>query len=134
MRVAFTSSDGANVDLHFGQTSRFHVWEVGPEEARFLETITALTTGDEEDHTSARASAVAGCAIACTVQIGGPAAAKLVARKVHPMKTGGLAPIAEVVDRLQQVLGGTPPPWLRKALGNTDRPAWAEPTAGEEKP
>ncbi len=134
MRVAFTSSDGANVDLHFGQTSRFHVWEVGPEEARFVETVTALTTGDEEDRTSARASALAGCAIACTVQIGGPAAAKLVARRIHPMKTGDHASIAEVVQRLQQVLRGAPPPWLLKALDRTDRPAEAEPTPGEEKP
>ena len=118
MRVAFTSSDGATVDLHFGQTSRFHVWEIGPEEAHFVETVSAVTKGDEEDRTAARASAVAGCAIACTAQIGGPAAAKLVALRVHPMKTGGIVPIAEVAARLQTVLRGTPPPWLRKAMGH----------------
>jgi nitrogen fixation protein NifX len=119
MKVAFTTSDGATIDLHFGQTSRFHVWEVGPEEARFVETASAVTTGDEEDRTSARAGAVAGCAIVCTVQIGGPAAAKLAAARVHPMKTGQ-APIAEVVAKLQTVLRGTPPPWLRKAMARTD--------------
>ncbi len=120
MRVAFTSSDGAKIDLHFGQTSRFHVWEIGPAEARFVETVSAVTTGDEEDRTSARASAVAGCAIVCTVQIGGPAAAKLAAVRVHPMKTGGESPIAEMVEKLQAVLRGSPPPWLRKAMARTD--------------
>jgi nitrogen fixation protein NifX len=130
MRVAFTSSDGETVDLHFGQTSRFQVWEVGPDEARFLETVTALTTGDEEDRTRARASAVAGCAIACTVQIGGPAAAKLVAERVHPMKTVGPTPIAAIVARLQGVLRGVPPPWLRKAMARDAAPTTHHP--GEE--
>ncbi|HEX7598132.1 MAG TPA: hypothetical protein VF518_07945, partial [Polyangia bacterium] len=50
-------------------------------------------------------------------QIGGPAAAKLVARQIHPLKTAEDSPIASVVERLQGVLRGAPPPWLRKAMG-----------------
>lgn len=118
MKVAFTSSDGRIVDQHFGMTRDFHVWEVGPEAAAFVATVSALATSDdEEDCIAARAAAIAGCAIVYTVQIGGPAAAKLVARRVHPMKTGTEIPIAELVAKLQQVLRGTPPPWLRKAMG-----------------
>jgi nitrogen fixation protein NifX len=118
MKVAFTSADGLNVDLHFGQTSVFHVWEVGPREARFLEHVRAIVAADdEEDRTTARASAVAGCAIVYTLQIGGPAAAKLVARRIHPMKTGAETPIAALVSKLQEVMRGSPPPWLRKAMG-----------------
>jgi len=118
MRVAFTSSDGKTVDRHFGQVSSFEVWEVGPAQAGFVGSVSAVTTGeDEEDRTSARAAAVAGCAIVYTVQIGGPAAAKLVARRIHPMKTQGDVPIAELVSKLQEVMRGKPPPWLRKAMG-----------------
>jgi nitrogen fixation protein NifX len=98
--------------------SKFDVWEVGPAQAGFVGQVTAATSGeDEEDRTEARAAAVAGCTIVYTVQIGGPAAAKLVARRIHPMKTGTETPIAEVVGKLQEVLRGTPPPWLRKAMG-----------------
>jgi nitrogen fixation protein NifX len=118
MRVAFTSSDGRTIDRHFGQVSKFDVWEVGPAQAGFVGQVSAITTGeDEEDRTEARAAAVAGCTIVYTVQIGGPAAAKLVARRIHPMKTGAEIPIADVVGKLQEVLRGTPPPWLRKAMG-----------------
>ena len=118
MRVAFSSTDGRNIDLHFGQAAHFYVWEVGPASAEFVERVSAITTtGDEEDRITARATAIAGCAIVYTVQIGGPAAAKLVARRIHPMKTGGELPVAEAVGKLQQVLRGRPPPWLRKALG-----------------
>ena len=118
MRIAFTSSDGIKVDQHFGQTRDFRIWEVGVDSAVEIEVITALPVSeDEEDRIAARASAVAGCAIVYTVAIGGPAAAKLVARKIHPLKTGTEVPIAEVISKLQEVLRGTPPPWLRKAMG-----------------
>lgn len=118
MKVAFTSTDGRTVDQHFGMARDFWVWEVGPERAGLVGKVSALATSeDEEDRIAARASAIAGCAIVYTVQVGGPAAAKLVARKIHPMKTATEVPIAEVVAKLQEVLRGRPPPWLRKALG-----------------
>ena len=127
MKVAFTSSDGRIIDQHFGMTSQFRVWEVGPEAAGYLGTVAALTSGcDEEDKTVARASAIADCAIVYTMQIGGPAAAKLVARKIHPMKTGAEVPVAEIVGRLQEVLRGNPPPWLRKAMNKENESSFLD--------
>lgn len=117
MKIAFTSSTGEMIDLHFGQTDLFHVWEVGPDRAGFLETVAVGAHGsDEEDRITARAKCLADCAIVYTMQIGGPAAAKLVALKIHPMKTGKEVGLKETVERLQEVLRGTPPPWLRKAM------------------
>ena len=112
MRVAFTSSDGKRVDEHFGQATHFHVWEVGPHSADFVEMVGAFggagrthghpvdhvvglgaaASTDEEDRIRARADAVEGCTLVYTEAIGGPAAAKLVARRIHPLKTGGEAP------------------------------------------
>ena len=117
MKVAFTSSSGEVIDQHFGQCQSFHIWEIGPDEAAPVAVVSGITTdGDEEDRISARANAIGGCAIVYTMQIGGPAAAKLVARKIHPMKTNTEIPVADIVARLQEVLRGTPPPWLRKAM------------------
>lgn len=117
MKVAFTSSTGEIIDQHFGQCQNFYLWEIGPDEAQLLTTISGISTdGDEEDRITARGNALADCAIVYTMQIGGPAAAKLVARKIHPMKTNSEVPVAEVVGRLQEVLRGNPPPWLRKAM------------------
>ncbi len=117
MKVAFTSSTGERIDQHFGQCQSFHVWEIGPEAALPLTTVSAVTTADdEEDRISARADALSGCAIVYTMQIGGPAAAKLVARKIHSMKTTTETPVIEVIGKLQEVLRGNPPPWLKKAM------------------
>lgn len=123
MKVAFTSTTGEKIDEHFGTARTFYIWDVSPEEAKFLTETAAPTGGDEEDRISARADVIADCAIVCTMQIGGPAAAKLVARKIHPMKTAPEASVAEVLGKLQEVLSGTPPPWLRKAMNRGNAPS-----------
>ena len=117
MKVAFTSTTGQMIDQHFGQCQTFQIWEIGPDAAGPLTTVSAITSAeDEEDRIAARANALADCAIVYTMQIGGPAAAKLVAKKIHPMKTNTEVPVAEIVEKLQEVLKGNPPPWLRKAM------------------
>lgn len=123
MKVAFTSTDGETIDRHFGMTRTFHVWDVGPEEAKFVAQVPApVDVEDEEDRIAALAGAIADCAIVFTLQIGGPAAARLIARRIHPMKTGNEVPVSEAVARLQEILKGNPPPWLRKAM-NRGNPA-----------
>ncbi len=117
MKIAFTSSTGELIDQHFGQTESFLIWEVGPDEAHYLETLkVGAHVSDEEDRIAARAKLLSDCAIVYTMQIGGPAAAKLVAQKIHPMKTNAVVNLLETVERIQEVLRGNPPPWLRKAM------------------
>jgi len=117
MKVAFTTSDGSMIDLHFGQCERFQIWEIGPDQAEFVESVSTEAHGDdEEDRIAARARLLADCAIVYTMQIGGPAAAKLVAQKIHPMKTNTAVSLPDTVARLQEVLRNNPPPWLRKAI------------------
>src|SRR6266702_1881656 len=108
---------GEIIDQHFGQCQNFHIWEVGPNEAAFLEAVTVGEHGgDEEDRIAARAQLLSECSIVYTMQIGGPAAAKLIAQKIHPMKTNGEVSLKETVERFQEVLRGNPPPLLRKAM------------------
>ena len=127
MKVAFTSSTGEMIDQHFGMSDSFSVWDIGPEDARFVETVQVGTSGDdEEDRIASRVAVLTDCAIVYTMQIGGPAAAKVVANKIHPMKTGKETRIAEIVEKLQEVLRGNPPPWLRKAMNKDSRQSFLD--------
>ena len=127
MKIAFTTTTGETIDQHFGQCHSFHIWEVGPEQAAFLETVSVGEHGgDEEDRIAARAKVLTDCAIVYTMQIGGPAAAKLVAQKIHPMKTGSEVSLKETVERFQEVLRGNPPPWLRKAMNKGQASSFTE--------
>lgn len=127
MKVAFTSTTGEMIDQHFGMSESIFVWEVGPEEARYLETVSVgKPDDDEEDKIAARVAALGGCSIVYTMQIGGPAAAKVVASKIHPMKTGKETSISEIVEKLQEVLRRNPPPWLRKAMNKGNASSFLE--------
>jgi len=117
MKVAFASTDKVHINEHFGKAKEFYLWEIGPDAAEFT-GILQVDEGDgnADDRIEARSATLADCALVYVGQIGGPAAARLVAKKIHPLKSKTAEPITEVVTRLQEVLRGSPPPWLRKAM------------------
>jgi nitrogen fixation protein NifX len=124
MKVAFASSDNHHIDQHFGWADKFAIWEVQMDQARFSGMVQVEAAGDGvEDKIQTRVDALMDCSIVYVNQIGGPAAAKLVAQKIHPLKSKGEETISQVVEKLQQVLQGNPPPWLRKAMLKDERPA-----------
>lgn len=118
MKVAFATQDLAHVDAHFGWARNLVVYDVTPQgstpvaQHRFAE---AAEDGNE-DKLGPRIDAIADCAILYVAAIGGSGAARAVARGIHPVKARGPEAIAEVLEKLREVLAGTPPPWLRKAM------------------
>ncbi len=127
MKVAFASTDKININQHFGRAEEFYIWEIGPEDAEFSGIIQVKTEGaDEGERIEARCSSLADCALVYVAEIGGPAAARLVAKKIHPLKSKERAPIKDTIEQLQEVLRQSPPPWLRKAMmknASADQPA-----------
>jgi len=128
MKVAFASTDKIHIDEHFGRAEKFLIWEIGPESADFSGVVQVQSdgAGDEEDRIEARGAALADCALVYVAQIGGPAAARLVAKKIHPVKSKDNEAISAAVEKLQEVLRDNPPPWLRKAMLKSERPGFVE--------
>jgi len=123
MKVAFASTDRVHINEHFGRAERFLIWDVGPETAAFSGMVDVKSEGgDEEDRIEARTGVLADCALVYVLQIGGPAAARLVAKKIHPIKSKEQQTITAVIEQLQDVLKNNPPPWLKKALLKGERP------------
>ena len=116
LTAAFATADGVHVDAHFGRCARFDIYDITAEGTQLRETRSIATgEADNEDHrVRERLDALAGCALLCVASIGPAAAARVVNARVHPLKTAPSTTIASVLDRLQVVLQGTPPPWLRK--------------------
>jgi nitrogen fixation protein NifX len=129
MKVAFATQDLHTLDAHFGGTRNLAIYDVTPEGYRFLEAVRfqeasnqdGVHAEDGHDRLSARVDALEGCALLFVLAIGGPAAAKVVSRRVHPVKLGRPEPIFDILERLRTMLNGTPPPWLRKAMRSTAR-------------
>jgi nitrogen fixation protein NifX len=125
MKVAFATQDLKRVDAHFGWAKNIAIYDVGPDGHRFLESVQFdgdLKEDGNEDKLSPKIDAIKDCAILYVAAIGGSGAARVVANNIHPMKVNQPEAISDLLGKLEVVLKGTPPPWLRKALAK-DREA-----------
>ncbi|TAK76804.1 MAG: nitrogen fixation protein NifX [Aquabacterium sp.] len=119
MKIAFATQDKQRVDAHFGWAKSIVTYDVKPDGYRFVEAFEfggKLEEDGDEDKLQPKLDAIADCAILYVAAIGGSGAARVVALKIHPIKVPQPEPILDILDKLQDVLKGTPPPWLRKAL------------------
>ena len=124
MKVAFTTNDLKAVNAHFAGAKMLAIYDVGEDEAVFVEAVQFDAASDQggkhgdegEERIKARVRALEGCALLFVKAIGGPAAAKVVRADLHPIKLPQEEPIAEVIARVQGMMKGSPPPWLRKIM------------------
>src|SRR6266496_4654785 len=119
MKIAFATQDLQRVDAHFGWAKNIAVYDVTPERYDFVETFTFagdLQEDGNEDKLAPKIDAIKDCAILYVAAIGGSGAARVVANNIHPMKVNQPEEITDLLAKLEDVLKGTPPPWLRKAL------------------
>lgn len=119
VRIACASNDGVNIDGHFGSCSQFMVYQVSADEARLIDIRNPdIPEGLEVDDKNVfRAELIRDCQVLYIASVGGPAAAKIVKLGIHPIKLSAIDPIAVVLEQLQNVIAGTPPPWLAKVMG-----------------
>jgi nitrogen fixation protein NifX len=128
MKIAFATQDKEHVDAHFGWAKCIVVHEVTPDGHH---PVGSFDFGDElqedgdEDKLAPKLEAIKDCAIVYVAAIGGSGAARVVAMKIHPIKVPQPEPIAALLDKLQGVLQGTPPPWLRKAMNKDSERTFA---------
>jgi len=119
MKVAFSTQDFESVNAHFGWAKHLAVYDVTAEGSTHVENFDftgELNEDGNEDKLAPKLEAIGDCAIMYCAAIGGSAAARVVALKIHPIKVPQPEAIADILVKLQDVLKGTPPPWLRKAL------------------
>ncbi len=119
MKIAFATQDMKRVDAHFGWAKNIAIYEIGPEGHEFVEAIEFdgdLREDGNEDKLAPKIDAIRDCAILYVAAIGGSGAARVVAANIHPMKVSQPEAIDDLLLKLEEVLKGSPPPWLRKAL------------------
>lgn len=117
VRVALASDSGMALNGHFGSCLRYLVYQVSPEEIRLVGIRDALEADFAPDKNGFRVQLIADCHVLYVVSIGGPAAAKVIKGNIYPMKRLQGGPAAEVMVEFQQMMAGSPPPWLAKILG-----------------
>ena len=119
MQVAFATEDLTRVDAHFGSAKNIAIYDLTPNDWSLSEVVPFqgdLSEDGNEDKLTPKIDAIQDCTLLYVAAIGGSAAARVVAKKIHPIKVVEPEEIEAVLGKLKAVLNGTPPPWLRKAL------------------
>jgi len=124
LRVALATQDVKSVNAHFGSAKKVAVYEVTPSTNRLVEVIDfESTTGESGEHTSSsgdtlqsKVAAIAGSNLLFCLAIGASAAQKVVSARIHPVKLSAAEPIEQVISKVQTMMTGDAPPWLRKVL------------------
>jgi nitrogen fixation protein NifX len=128
MKIAFATTDGINVDEHFGRAGAFAVYELTEDGFVFSETRRFAKGRDRaveeskgmgqthDDLVEKKVSRLADCKIVYLTEIGGPSASRLIRRGVMPVKVKETVSIEESLKKLLATVRKSPPPWLRKAL------------------
>ncbi|MFD2175228.1 MULTISPECIES: nitrogen fixation protein NifX [Rhodobacter] len=132
LRVAIASNDLETLDAHFGSASKIVVFDIWRTGARFVEvhefsnaTEQSGKHDDIDDRIAPKVEALTGCALVFALAIGGPSAARVVKIGCHPIKRKEPEPITAVIAQVQEMLSGSPPPFLRKILGTYHKPDFA---------
>ncbi|MBI5742184.1 MAG: nitrogen fixation protein NifX [Nitrospirae bacterium] len=130
MKVAFATTDGINVNEHFGRAGMFVIYELMKDGYKFLETRQFADGRDTEieetkgmgqvhdERVQAKVDKLEDCRIIYLTEIGGPSAARLVKKGIMPIKIKETTSIEESMHKLFETVKGSPPPWLRKAINN----------------
>lgn len=125
LRIAVATQDMESMNAHFGSARKFAIYDVTATTSKFVEAVGFDDVSNEsgshktegDDRIAPKVEALQGCTLLFVLAIGGAAAAKVVSAKIHPIKLPQAQPISEVIERVQGMLKGSPPPWLKKILG-----------------
>lgn len=134
IRVGIATRSMAALDAHFGSARKFAVYDVSTAGWSFVEAVAfddfsneeGLHKTDGDDKIGPKVKALEGCQLLFVRAIGGPAAAKVVAARIHPVKMPADMSFDDVLARVRDMLAGSPPPWLRKIIGGPAKPAFDE--------
>jgi nitrogen fixation protein NifX len=116
IRVACASNSGDLLNGHFGSCERFLVYQVSQTEYRLIDVRDVGDDEAEEDKNAYRASLILDCQVLFIASVGGPAAAKIIKKGIHPIKQVTVVPTSELLEKLQLALAN-PSPWLGKVMG-----------------
>jgi nitrogen fixation protein NifX len=128
MKVAFATTDGKQVDEHFGRAGMFAIYEITETGHRFVEMrkfaegmdMAVVDTKDRgalhDDAVQDKVDRLADCKLIYLTEIGGPSAARLVKKGIMPMKVKEVISIESALSQLAATVRQSPPPWLRKAM------------------
>jgi nitrogen fixation protein NifX len=116
VRAAFATDDKETVNAEFMKARHFMIFDVMPDSS-VLDRALDFSGGEGGGMENPRVTALKGCTVVFVPKpVTGEEALGLIRSKVFITKLQNQEPIGDLIERLQVMLRGNPPPWLRRAM------------------
>ncbi|MCV6607189.1 MAG: dinitrogenase iron-molybdenum cofactor biosynthesis protein [Campylobacterales bacterium] len=117
IKIAIASTDGINVNQHFGWCQAFYIYQVTKSSFSHIKTIDSSEEKDTEgDKLEYKISCLDNSDIVYVTQIGPKAAGMVQNAGIYPMKSFmDEEPIEKVLMAIQKMMN-TPPLWLKRIM------------------
>ncbi len=112
IRVACASNRSDRIDAPYGTCDRFLIYQVSVQESRLIDIREISITGSASIRFETRARLIHDCHVLYALTLGATAAASVVRAGVHPLRVGAPTSAAPRLLSLQDVMSGSPPPWM----------------------
>jgi len=113
MNIAFASSNGEEVDQHFGWSKKFYLFSIDQESAELVSVIdSSKEIEDEKEKLNYKIGTIKDADIMYCTQIGPTASKMIQASGVHPVRVQEGEKIIDSILNLQDMLSDNPAPWL----------------------
>ena len=141
VRIAITTNDLLQVDADFVSAKQIVFYDVSSDSSEFLDSVTlaalknggqkkgpgggtgcSLSENDDDatlDRIGLMVEALKGSAVLFTKGLSDPQAVRVKNADVFPVKMEHNREIPDVILQMQRMLSSNPPPWLRRAMGDT---------------
>lgn len=155
LRIAITTNSLVELDANFAAAKQFVLYDVSAEESEFVDVVHFSRAGkgkasgggkannggrcvmddmENDDGTGRdplveRVSALEGCGILFTLGLSDLAAVRVNDLKVFPVKSERVRAIDDVIAQVQNMMSGTQPLWMRRALSRRNGTPLQEQTA-----
>ena len=130
--MAIATQDGKNVNGHFGSANAFMIFDITEKGYVFVEKVVFGSDGTNAckdmkdmkdmkdksmDRLSSRLKALDGSRIVFVSAIGNTASAYVIRNNVYPVRIDPPEEIEQVLSKVQSMLSGKTPIWLKRILG-----------------
>lgn len=117
IRVAFASSNGVDIDAHFGWAQYFYVYDIDKNLQLFKSTINTHTQANKEhENLDNKIATLEGIDIIYSVQMGPTASKKVLQKGMYSIQASQNQTIDEAINKLQVLMRDMPPLWLMRIM------------------
>ena len=129
VRIGFATTNNKNINEHFGRAENFLIYDVSKDETVKVDQLKFSSQPEPQSENHAdrhveKIQALSSCHIIISSSIGGPVAARLTRKKIHPLVMKDNPTIEETLNQFTTMLNGVVPPWLRKVVNGDITPPY----------